>query len=138
MSANAPRPIHRPLHRPMSPFWIYRLGWTMSLSGAHRVTGMLLSLGSPLFVLWLIAVAAGPERYQAFAAGMTSWFGILIYAGFIFCIAYHLCNGLRHMAWDMGKGIDVKTARRTGLFVVIPAALLLTALVLSATFGTLS
>lgn len=124
----------RPRSRPLSPFWIYRLGWTMSLSGSHRVTGMLLSIGAPLFVLWLLAIAEGPEAYAAFVAGMHHPLGMLVYAGFIFCIAYHLCNGLRHMGWDLGKGIDVPTAKLTGAVVVI-SALALTALVLWATFA---
>jgi succinate dehydrogenase / fumarate reductase cytochrome b subunit len=130
MSANAPRPIHRPL----SPFWIYRLGWTMSLSGSHRVTGMLLSVGSPLFVLWLLAVASGEAGYARFAGAMVSPFGMVVYAGFVFCIAYHLCNGLRHMGWDLGLGLDVPTAKLTGALVAV-AALALTALALGATFG---
>lgn len=111
----------RPQARPLSPFWIYRFGWTMSLSGAHRVTGMLLSIGSPLFVLWLCAIAAGAEDYSAFRAAMLSPFGLVVFAGFVFCIVYHLCNGLRHMGWDMGVGIDVPTAKRSGAAVVLVA-----------------
>ena len=122
--------------RPLSPFWIYRLGWTMGLSGSHRVTGMLLSLGAPLFVCWLLAVAAGPDAYTRFAGGMLHPLGMLVYAGFIFCIAYHLCNGLRHMGWDLGLGLDVPTAKKTGALVVV-AALGLTALVLWCTFQRL-
>jgi succinate dehydrogenase / fumarate reductase cytochrome b subunit len=132
-----PAPTPRPIHRPLSPFWIYRLGWTMSLSGSHRVTGMLLSIGSPLFVLWLIAVAAGETSFYGYKAVMTSPFGWVVYAGFIFCIAYHLCNGLRHMAWDLGKGLDVPTAKKSGAVVVV-SALALTGLVLFATFGRLA
>jgi len=124
----------RPTHRPLSPFWIYRLGWTMSLSGTHRITGMLLSIGSPLFVLWLLAIAGGERSYASYASVLTSPFGWVVYAGFIFCIAYHLCNGMRHMGWDFGKGIDVTTAKRTGALVVV-SALLLTGLVLVATYG---
>ena len=126
----------KPVHRPMSPFWIYRLGWTMGLSGSHRVTGMLLSLGAPLFVLWLCAIGAGPERYAAFAAAMTSWFGMLVFAGFVFCICFNLCNGMRHMGWDLGKGIDVPTAKKSGALVVV-LSVVLTGLVLASTFGRL-
>jgi len=123
----------RPMHRPLAPFWIYRLGWTMGLSGAHRITGMLLSIGSPLFVLWLCAVAAGEAEYYAFAARMVSPLGWVVYAGFVFCIAYHLCNGLRHMGWDFGLGLDVPTAKLTGALVVV-AAMLLTGLALLVTY----
>lgn len=132
-----PRPSQRPIHRPLSPFWIYKLGWTMSLSGSHRVTGMLLSLGSPLFVLWLIAVSGGESTYYDYAKVMVSPFGWVVYAGFIFCICYHLCNGLRHMAWDLGKGLDVPTAKKSGALVVA-SSLALTGLVLVATFGRLA
>jgi succinate dehydrogenase cytochrome b subunit len=109
----------------------------MSLSGAHRITGMLLSIGSPLFVLWLLAIAAGSESYERYVAVLRSPFGWIVYGGFIFSIAYHLCNGLRHMGWDFGKGIDIVTARRSGAVVVV-ASLLLTALVMFFTSGRLA
>ena len=125
------------MQRPLSPFWIYRLGWTMGLSGSHRVTGILLSLGSPLFVCWLLATAGSADGYDAFTAAMRQPLGMVVYAGFVFCIAYHLCNGLRHMGWDLGKGIDVPTAKLTGALVVI-ASLALTALTLWRTFGALA
>ena len=125
------------MQRPLSPFWIYRLGWTMGLSGSHRVTGMLLSLGAPLFVGWLLAIAAGPDAYARFVGGMLHPLGMLVYAGFIFCIAYHLCNGMRHMGWDLGLGFDVPTAKKTGALVVI-SSLALTVLVLWRTFGSLA
>jgi len=105
----------------------------MGLSGSHRVTGMLLSLGAPLFVFWLLAIAGGVETYDAFTAGMRHPLGMLVYAGFIFCIAYHLCNGLRHMGWDLGRGIDVPTAKLTGALVVV-TTLALTTTVLWLTF----
>jgi succinate dehydrogenase / fumarate reductase cytochrome b subunit len=120
--------------RPLSPFWIYRIGWTMGLSGSHRVTGMLLSLGAPLFVCWLLAIAAGPEAYERFYAGMHHPLGMLVYAGFVFCICYHLCNGLRHMGWDLGLGLAVPTAKLTGALVVV-ASLALTVAVLMRTFA---
>ena len=114
------------LQRPLSPFWIYRIGWTMGLSGSHRVTGLLLSIGAPLFVCWLLAVAGGAEAYDAFHAGLHHPLGMLVYAGFVFCICYHFCNGLRHMAWDFGLGFSIPTAKLSGALVVL-ATLALTA-----------
>jgi succinate dehydrogenase / fumarate reductase cytochrome b subunit len=124
-----PTPNARPIHRPLSPFWIYRINWTMGLSGTHRITGLLLSIGSPLFVLWLFAIAAGPHAFGDFRDAMLSPFGLVVFAGFVFCIVYHLCNGLRHLGWDMGAGLDVPTAKLTGGLVVL-AALALTGTVL--------
>ena len=50
--------------RPLSPdLQIYRPQLTSVLSITHRVTGVALSIGSPVLVCWLIAAAAGPSAY---------------------------------------------------------------------------
>ena len=52
--------------RPLSPdLQIYRPQLTSVLSITHRLTGVALSVGSPLLVCWLIAAAAGPSAYSA-------------------------------------------------------------------------
>ena len=127
----------RPVRRPLSPFWIYRFGWTMSLSGTHRLTGMALAVGAPLFVLWLFAVAGGPGAYAAFNAKMVGPFGLVVFAGFVFSIVYHLCNGIRHLVWDLAIGMDLPTARRSGLTVVVVVVLLTAAILWSALKGLL-
>jgi succinate dehydrogenase / fumarate reductase cytochrome b subunit len=33
-------------------------------------------------------------------------------------LIYHLCNGLRHLAWDMGWGFERADARRSAVLVV--------------------
>jgi succinate dehydrogenase / fumarate reductase, cytochrome b subunit len=53
----------------------------------------------------------------------------LLLVGFTFSFVYHFCNGIRHLVWDTGRGLERAQARRSGLAVVV-AALLLTALVL--------
>ena len=52
----------------------------------------------------------------------------LLLVGFTFSFVYHFCNGIRHMVWDTGRGLERAQARRSGV-VVIVAALLLTVLV---------
>ena len=37
---------------------------------------------------------------------------------------YHLCNGVRHLFWDAGKGLDVDTAYKSGYAAIIVAAVL--------------
>jgi succinate dehydrogenase / fumarate reductase cytochrome b subunit len=48
---------------------------------------------------------------------------------FLWSIAffYHLCSGMRHLAWDAGYGFEISDARRNG-YVVIVATVLLTLL----------
>lgn len=105
-------PIMRP--RPLSPhLQIY--GWkiTMAASITHRISGVGLAIGSLLLTCWLLALAAGPENYTALQSFLASWFGRLLLLGFTWSLMYHLCNGIRHLFWDIGYGFDIATADRT-------------------------
>jgi succinate dehydrogenase / fumarate reductase cytochrome b subunit len=53
----------------------------------------------------------------------------LLLAGFAFSFVYHFCNGIRHLVWDTGRGLERAQARRGGVIVIV-VALLLTALAL--------
>ena len=37
---------------------------------------------------------------------------------------YHLCNGVRHLFWDAGRGFELPTVYKTGWAVVIGSAAL--------------
>ena len=37
---------------------------------------------------------------------------------------YHLCNGIRHLAWDAGYGFELRSAYRSGYAVLAMTALL--------------
>ncbi len=96
----------------------------MLLSITHRITGVGLAAGSILLVWWLIALAIGPG-YFAMAQGMlSSWLGRLLLLGWTWAMFYHLCNGIRHLCWDAGWGLDIRTARNSGLAVVAGSVLL--------------
>lgn len=86
------------------------------------MTGVALSLGALLFVWWLIAVASGPDAYAQFSAVVGSIVGKLVVAGFVFAFFYHLCNGIRHLFWDAGKGFEMSEARASGWTVVAVSA----------------
>ncbi|MCB1598977.1 MAG: succinate dehydrogenase, cytochrome b556 subunit [Lysobacterales bacterium] len=116
--------------RPLSPhLQIYRPQLTSLLSITHRATGVALSAGSLLLVWGLVALAAGPEAWHEFAQLMSTVVGRLVVAAFVFSLVYHWLNGLRHLAWDTGWGLDLKRAYATGWSLVVLAPLL-TALIL--------
>jgi succinate dehydrogenase / fumarate reductase, cytochrome b subunit len=109
-------------NRPLSPFMLgqyYRFEWSSLLSFAHRITGIGLSLGTLLLALWLVALAGGPRWYAAFNAHATAWYGQLLLLGWSWALLYHLCNGIRHLFWDLGRGFELKTAARSGYAVVV-------------------
>ena len=113
--------------RPLSPhLGVYKFMYTMSLSILHRITGCAAAVGFLLFVWWLMALASGPDSYASTMQILSSPIAKLLLVGFTFSFIYHFCNGIRHLVWDTGRGLERAQARRSGTVVVV-AALLLTA-----------
>lgn len=110
--------------RPLSPFLHYRWQYTNTLSILHRVTGIILSLGFLLLVYWVIAIAAGPAEYARAAILFSHPLmqGVLALA--LVAFAYHFCNGIRHLIWDAGFGLERREARRSAWIVVLATILL--------------
>lgn len=105
--------------RPLSPhLQVYRWQWTMALSILHRITGCALAAGTLLLVYWLAAAAIGPGAFELAQAIIGSILGQLCLFGWTFALYYHLCNGIRHLAWDAGLGLDLETAFRSALVVI--------------------
>jgi len=115
--------------RPLSPhLGVYKFTYTMSLSILHRITGIANTVGFLLFSWWLMALAGGAESYARAMQLFSTPFVKLLLVGFTFAFVYHFCNGIRHMIWDTGRGLERAQARRSGALVFF-GSLLLTALV---------
>lgn len=113
--------------RPLSPHLsIYRWPITMALSILHRATGVANAVGLLVLAAWLIQAAGGEASYAGFTTVMGSLPGLLILAAFSLSFFYHLCNGIRHLVWDAGRGFE-KHQANTSSWVVIFVALMLTA-----------
>ena len=107
------------VQRPLSPYWIYRWEITMWLSSLHRVTGLLLSLGAVALAVWLIALATGPDSFDAVSRLYGSAWLKPLFVGWTFCFFFHLANGVRHLTWDAGYGFEPKRIRASGWTVVV-------------------
>ena len=111
--------------RPISPhLQIYRWQLTSVLSILHRAAGIVLSAGAILLVWWLVAAASGPDAYEGVANFLGSWIGLLLLFGWTAALFYHLCNGIRHLVWDTGQALDLKSTYLGGWLVVGGTALL--------------
>jgi succinate dehydrogenase / fumarate reductase cytochrome b subunit len=107
-------------NRPMSPhLQVYRPQFTSILSIANRITGVALSAGTVVLVGQLFAAANGAGSFASFQHFVGSWFGLFILVGWSFSLFFHLCNGIRHLVWDFGIGLDLETAYKTGNWVLI-------------------
>ncbi len=111
--------------RPMSPhLQVYKLPLTANLSILHRGTGVVLFIGLILMVWVLVAAANGAESWQGMHGFLSSWFGKLVLFGFTFSLYYHFCNGIRHLFWDIGKGLDLEDALKSGKIVIVASVIL--------------
>ena len=115
-------------NRPLSPhLQVYRPQLTSILSIMHRATGIALAAGTLLLVCWVYAAASSAVAFADLQDFLGSIIGRLLLFGWSFTLFYHLCNGMRHLAWDTGWGFDLPTAYTTGR-IVVAAAILLTVL----------
>jgi succinate dehydrogenase / fumarate reductase, cytochrome b subunit len=111
--------------RPLSPhLQVYKLEYTMVLSGGHRIAGLALSAAFIALVAVLGALAASPDCY-AWAAGLLGSFaGKCVFALAVTGFWYHFTTGLRHLRWDAGVGLERAEARRSGRVAVLVIAVL--------------
>jgi succinate dehydrogenase cytochrome b subunit len=111
--------------RPLSPnIQIYRPQLTSVLSIANRISGLALSLASVGLVAWLIAAVSGPEAFSAIQRAISAWPGQVVLFGFTFAFFLHLCGGIRHLVWDTGHALDLRSIYLGGWTVVIASIVL--------------
>jgi succinate dehydrogenase / fumarate reductase cytochrome b subunit len=111
--------------RPLSPhILVYRWPITMTLSILHRVTGVALSVGLIVLTIWLVALSTGAAAYEQITAVLQSTVGRLLLVGFSFAFFFHLCNGVRHLFWDVGKGFEMRQVNASAWSVILATIVL--------------
>lgn len=113
------------VRRPLSPhLQVYKPQISSATSIFHRITGCALGVGTILMTLWLICAASGDGAFSVVQAFFASWIGILILFAFTVALFYHFCNGIRHLAWDAGKGFEIPDMHRSGKLVFAATVIL--------------
>ena len=113
------------VERPLSPhLQIYRPQLTSFTSILTRITGNALIVGVLLAVWWLLAAATSPAYFEMANAVATSWFGYLIFTLSAWALWYHYLAGLRHLYFDAGKGLDIETAEKLGMGMIVGSVVL--------------
>ena len=78
--------------RPLSPHlsvWRFQLPAVMSIT--HRITGVILTTGTSLLAIWLIALAFGEAYFNFVHAIITHPLGQIVLAGYSGVLFYHAC-----------------------------------------------
>lgn len=103
----------------MSPhLTVWRWHITMANSILHRATGVALYGGALIAAAWAMSLAGGPESYGTFMTLMGSPLGRLVMFGLSVAILYHLANGIRHLIWDLGHGLEIKAATSSSITIL--------------------
>jgi len=105
---------------PVSPhLQIYRWHISSLLSITHRISGVINLLALILIFFWLLGLSFGESNYELFLLIINSFFGKFILIGFTWSMSFHILSGIRHLAWDLGHGFEIKTANISGIIVII-------------------
>ena len=95
------------------------------MSISHRFTGVILSILLLLIPFFFFVIALGSEYFNILVSVLDHFLVKLILYGVIFVITYHLLNGIRHLFWDIGKGLSIRDSYLSG-YLVITLSLLTT------------
>ena len=114
VKADAKGPTRAPRARPLSPhLQVWRWHVTMAASIATRASGVALYAALLIVAGWALALALGPDGYAGYMGLLGSPLGLLVLFAIAVSIFYHLAAGLRHLAFDSGKGFLPTTANLT-------------------------
>ena len=122
--------VRRPLSPHLQAYNMVRISSGTSIM--HRITGVALSAGALFLTIWLAAAAAGDSVLSVVQAVYGSLIGLLVLAGFSWALWYHFLNGLRHLAWDAGKGFELPDMHRSGKLVIAGSFILAAVTVVAA------
>jgi succinate dehydrogenase / fumarate reductase cytochrome b subunit len=109
--------------RPLSPhLGVYRFAYTMALSITHRIAGVAMALGLAAMACWLMAAADGAAAYARLMSTYSHWLFRLLLVGWLLAFLFHFANGIRHLLWDAGAGLEKAQARRSATLVIVVVA----------------
>lgn len=111
--------------RPLSPhLQVYKWETHMAMSILHRATGVASAVGLLMLTCWLLAAGGGEASWRSANQLFRNPLIVLIMFFWSGALIYHLCNGIRHLTWDVGKGLGKDDARKSAKVVQIVAAVL--------------
>lgn len=111
--------------RPLSPhLQVYRPQLTSVMSIMHRISGAVLATGSLFLAIWLMVLAMGAEFFEPLNEALKHPVGQLVLFGYSLALIYHGLNGIRHLAWDLRIGLEIKQVYQTGYLVLVSTFLI--------------
>tara|TARA_Y100001970_G_scaffold284230_1_gene401161 strand:- start:12638 stop:13024 length:387 start_codon:yes stop_codon:yes gene_type:complete len=105
---------------PLSPH-IQIYSWHISslVSICHRITGILNISIITLVCFWICLLFFGSAKYDLVQNFLSSFFGKFFIIGTIWSFSFQILSEVRHLFWDVGIGLELKTSNVTGVIVII-------------------
>ncbi len=105
---------------PLSPhLQIYKPQLTSVLSISHRFAGIFLLMLFPISLAWVFCLTAGENAYNIYINLLSTKLMKVYFVLVIFSLVYHLLNGVRHLFWDLGYGLNIKSSSIFGSMIVL-------------------
>ncbi len=104
---------------------VIRLPVNALVSILHRVAGVFLVLGLPVWATWFVRSLEGEAGYLAVHAALASPGGALFAGATLAALAHHGFAGLRHLLLDAHWGLGREASRRSAWAVLVADVLAL-------------
>jgi len=107
-------------NRPLSPHLsIHKKLLTAIFSIFHRLTGISLTLGSFLLVIWFLSISIGENFYNYFQIISSNFIFKVILFFWTLAFFYHLFNGVRYLFWSFSLGMELRTVYLSGYIIAL-------------------
>ena len=104
-------------NNPLSPhLQVYKWHISSLLSISHRIVGIINFIFIILISSILIFLGTDIQIFQFFSKSLIGKFLII---SLCWSFSFQILNEIRHLAWDMGYGFDLKISRITGILTII-------------------
>ena len=104
-------------NNPLSPhLQVYKWHISSLLSISHRIVGIINFIFIILISSILIFLGTDIQILQVFSKSLIGKFLIV---SLCWSFSFQILNEIRHLAWDMGYGFDLKISRITGILTII-------------------
>ena len=108
--------------KPLSPhLQVYRWHISSLLSIAHRIVGIINFIG---FIFISSVLLFSSFNSQIFQIISQSFFGKFLIISLCWSFSFQIVNEIRHLAWDIGYGFDLKVSQITGIISIIASFVL--------------
>ena len=104
-------------NNPLSPhLQVYKWHISSLLSISHRIVGIINFIFIILISSILIFLGTDIQIFQVFSKSLIGKFLIV---SLCWSFSFQILNEIRHLAWDMGYGFDLKISQITGILTII-------------------